>query len=632
MRNDIQALRGVAVLLVVLFHAGIGGLERGFLGVDVFFVISGFLVGGHVFRERSAGTFTFGDFYGRRAKRLLPAAYATLAFTILLMAPLLRAKDFLLLRQDVVATLGFVSNVHFWRSLNYFAGAAELRPLLHTWSLSVEEQFYLVLPIALSLVPARFARGAVLTGLAVSLLACPALADRMPLATFYLLPTRAWELLAGAALAAGALRLDAVERSRWAGPLGVALLAVALCFALDPVHPRGAAILTVAGTVLMLASPVAWFERGPLARALAWVGDLSYSLYLLHWPLLVALRHVWLVKPPVWAVACALVCALLLSWLQFRYIETPWRHRQLSGRQLAARSVGGGVACAALVVLVAAFPGGPASLERQAVDARTAPVRGLVSDCLPVPIGEGMPACASGPEPSVALWGDSFAMHLQPGLAALLPAGRNLLQFTGDNCGATPDFAYIRGGEYNEPWARTCAARNKAMLAYLLRHPEIRTIVVGGSFHYGEPGTAKAVSEGQVRPVDDAAVVAAFRAMTEPLTAARRKVVIVEPAPHAAVDAGACEARAISGLPVWGMASCAFALDEVSDDSRRARSLWQQVAGLPGVTPLPVQSQICPEEMCAPQLHGVLVYGSGNHLSREGSVALMRATGLGSKL
>lgn len=632
MRNDIQSLRGIAVLLVVLFHAGIGGFERGFLGVDVFFVISGFLVGGHVFRERSAGTFTFGDFYGRRAKRLLPAAYATLAFTILLMAPLLRARDFLLLRQDVVATLGFVSNIQFWRSLNYFAGAAELRPLLHTWSLSVEEQFYLVLPLALGLAPARFSRAVLLAGLGLSLLACLALADRMPLATFYLLPTRAWELLAGAALACGAPRLGAVEQSRLAGPLGVMLLAAALCFELDPVHPRGAAILTVAGTVLMLASPVAWFDRGPLARALAWVGDLSYSLYLLHWPLLVALRQVWLGKSPGWAVACALVCALLLSWLQFRYVETPWRHRKLSGRQLAARSVGGGLACAALVVLVAALPGGPASSERQAVDARTAPVRGLVSDCLPVPIGEGFSACASGSQPTVALWGDSFAMHLQPGLAALLPEGRQLLQFTADNCGATPDFAYIRGGEYNEPWAHTCAARNNAMLVYLLGHPEIRTIVVGGSFHYGEPGQAQAVSKGQVTPVDDAAVVAAFRAMTEPLTTAGRKVVIVEPVPHPAFDAGACEARAMAGVPVWGLPGCEFALAAASDESLRARSRWQQVAALPGVTPLPVASQVCPKGSCAPQLQGAFVYGNTNHLSREGSIVLMRAVGLGALL
>ena len=632
MRTDIQGLRGIAVLLVVLFHAGVGGFERGYLGVDIFFVISGFLVGGQVFRERSGGNFSFADFYGRRAKRLLPAAYTTLMFTILMMAPILSATDFLVLRDDVAATLGFVSNIRFWTSLNYFAGAAELRPLLHTWSLSIEEQFYLFLPVALGLLPARFARSAVVVGLLVSAIACFLLSQRMPLASFYLLPTRAWELLAGTALACGAVRMGPALSTRRLGQVGLGLVAAAVWLTIDPVHPRGAAFVAVAGTVFMLASPVIWLEQGRVARLLGWFGDISYSLYLLHWPLLVALRQLYGTDPPGWAVSAALALSLLLSWAQFRFIETPWRSMRLENRELAKRGILGAFACAGLVFLLAWLPFGPSSQARLALEGRASAVRGLTAGCLSVPIGVGMTACASGPEPTVALWGDSFAMHLEPGLAALLPAGRNFLQFTGDNCGATPDFAFIRGGEYHEAWARTCAARNSAMLRYLLQHPELETVIVGGSFHYGEGGSARAISGGLVTSVDEHSVVAAYRAMAEPLMRAGKRVVVVEPIPSPAFDVGRCVVRTLGGLPRLGQQECNFSLEALTDDSRRADEHWQRVSQLPGVTPLPLRGSLCPSGRCTALLGDQLVYGSGNHLSREGSVSLLRVAGLGSKL
>ncbi len=202
-RADIDGLRGVAVLSVLLFHANLG-VPGGYVGVDVFFVISGYLITSWILKTVANGTFTFREFWARRIRRILPASLAMNLSVLVVGYLLMFPKDFKELGESEIANHLFASNVYFWRTSGYFAGPAELKPLLHTWSLAIEEQYYLLFPpvlVALLKQSRQFAFGCLAFAALVSLLACGYFTQTMPSASFYLLPTRAWELLAGSLLA-----------------------------------------------------------------------------------------------------------------------------------------------------------------------------------------------------------------------------------------------------------------------------------------------------------------------------------------------------------------------------------------------------------------------------------------------
>lgn len=205
-RVDIQALRGLAVLLVVFYHAKIGDLAAGYLGVDIFFVISGFLITTLVASGIDRGTFRLRDFYFRRAKRLLPAAYVTFAVTAVLAPWVLNQQELRDFAAQMVGAVTFTGNIVLWQQTGYFSGAAHLKPLLHVWSLAIEEQYYFLLPAALLFIkPTRWLAGAVILA-ALSFGLCIVGEMLAPSPTFYLLPSRVWELLIGSIGALWVLR------------------------------------------------------------------------------------------------------------------------------------------------------------------------------------------------------------------------------------------------------------------------------------------------------------------------------------------------------------------------------------------------------------------------------------------
>ena len=202
-RADIDGLRGIAVLCVVLFHAGVAGFDGGFVGVDIFFVISGYLICGIIQREISEQRFSYAKFYARRARRILPALFVVLLVCFVTAAPVMTGAEMQDFAKSAVANIAAVSNIYFWKSANYFSTSAELKPLMMTWSLSVEEQFYLFFPPVLLLIRRyRWSVGGVLAALtALSLIASVWMTSRNPSTAFFLLPARAWELGIGALLA-----------------------------------------------------------------------------------------------------------------------------------------------------------------------------------------------------------------------------------------------------------------------------------------------------------------------------------------------------------------------------------------------------------------------------------------------
>ena len=360
----------MAVLAVVAFHLFHGGLAGGYLGVDIFFVISGFLITGIIWREVAGHEFSLWRFYERRIRRIAPALLAVLIVVTASASAALLPVDLMGYARSLLATLGFVSNIFFWRDGDYFSRAAGEKPLLHTWSLGIEEQFYILFPLLLILC-ARVRRSWtpwVLAAVTLGSLAANLLALKIGagLPAFFLLPTRAWELGVGALLvfmpAAPPRRL--VEAAAVAGAvvtlaaliLGDTLLPVALPPALPAVLGSALLIWSGSGTPTLIG-------RGMGLRLPVFVGLLSYSLYLWHWPLIVLTQY-WLVRSLTTGEALALtVPMLLLAWLSWRFVERPFRNRALPARQLVIVSAGVTIVLAAAAAALLVTNGLPGRLN-----------------------------------------------------------------------------------------------------------------------------------------------------------------------------------------------------------------------------------------------------------------------------
>lgn len=346
-RPEIDGLRAVAVLAVVFFHAGIG-FPGGYIGVDVFFVISGFLITSLILKDLQEGRFTLANFWERRARRIIPAAVVVVLATLVGGWFLLLPTDYAMLGESALWQAIFGANIYFWRSTNYFAGPADEQPLLHTWSLAVEEQFYLFFPlllVGLFCFP-RFRRRAILllilgTGLLASLLLSVYGVTAHPTPTFYLLPTRAWELLCGAVVAI--LPAAMVPRRRllrallsWAGLAAIVL--PCLLYDRNTLFPGLAAIPPCLGTCLFIVATAASSSDGSRmalpgamlsCRPVVFVGLISYSLYLWHWPLF-AFSHYWALEPLSVTYRVGLVGAAFgLAVVSWRFVEMPFRARHL---------------------------------------------------------------------------------------------------------------------------------------------------------------------------------------------------------------------------------------------------------------------------------------------------------------
>jgi peptidoglycan/LPS O-acetylase OafA/YrhL len=370
-RPDIDGLRAVAVLLVLGFHVNAPQLRGGFVGVDVFFVISGYLIAGIIARQIDQGRFTIAGFYERRARRILPALFVVLAASAALASFYLLPGELVAYGKSLVGASFSYSNFYFAFNSSYFDEPAQMKPLLHTWSLAVEEQFYLLLPILL-LLAARWktrTRSAVLLLLVASSFAWSVWASyRNPVDAFYLPMSRAWELMLGSILAVGSVP---AIRPRWARE-GAALLGLAAIvyaatsFTNETPFPGAWALLPCGGCFLMIA---AGRHGGSLtAKVLSWrpvtfVGLISYSVYLYHWPLIVFTRMgflPWIPRGNRSYAVTILVASLLLGTLSWLLVERPFRtgvFKKMSRPQLFG-TCAGGIAFASSLGLIAILSGG----------------------------------------------------------------------------------------------------------------------------------------------------------------------------------------------------------------------------------------------------------------------------------
>lgn len=335
-------MRAVAVIAVVLFHFGVPGFTGGFVGVDVFFVISGYLITSIIWNQRQAGRFSFVEFWARRARRILPALFVMIIAVLAVGWFLLAPKDYEELGRSVRYQVLFVSNILFMRQDGYFDVASDLKPMLHTWSLAVEEQFYIIFPLLLTLLSSRLKHwrmalfGVLLVSFGLSVWAV----SHHPEKAFFLLPMRAWELLAGAMLAvapkhAWRLKPMAAQLLSLLG-MGMILLAV-FGYNKSTPFPGAAALLPVLGVVLVI------FANGHRetvvgqflsSRLMVGFGLISYSWYLWHWPVFVFSSYASVEEPSALDSAGLILLTLVLGYLSWKFVETPLRERRLlAGRR-----------------------------------------------------------------------------------------------------------------------------------------------------------------------------------------------------------------------------------------------------------------------------------------------------------
>jgi peptidoglycan/LPS O-acetylase OafA/YrhL len=635
LRQDIQALRGYAVLIVVLYHAGLAFTGGGFLGVDVFFVISGYLITRLIANAMARGEFTFAWFYYRRARRLLPAAYVTFAAVAVAAPFFLGATELLDFRGQLVGAIAFAENIVLWRQAGYFEGAAELKPLLHVWSLSLEEQYYFLLPALMFFLPRRWWRGAAIVLAVGSLVLCLWLVQRKAIATFYLLPTRGWEL------ALGSIAALLPPGERWARAMRVAFWPALAAMLLVPawrlsgVHPGPDALLVCLATAIVILRRHPWLEQGPALRPLAYVGDISYSLYLVHWPLFAFLHNVWMgeggVEAPLsWRVGLALASFPLAAALH-RWVEEPWRHAPPEASRL--RFAGVFAACS-LALVAGSFVLTALSLPARDYAHERRPNHGLDASCISTGRFEPLPACRTSAMPDTLVWGDSYAMHLVGAVAQ----SRQVVQATRNACapllGLAPMERLPKAG-YDRGWAADCIAYNDSVLDYLRRTPSVRTVVVSSIFEQmlddanfslleREPG-------GGLRPMDaaQAPVQAALARTVAQVRALGRQVVLVAPPPKGGFDMGTCVERLQSGLPVLGVAAdCSISPGAYLASNEPVVRFVRDAAARADVGLIDFEACLCREGSCRTTLGDVLVYADGGHFSHAGAVQVAETCGI----
>ena len=484
-RRDIDGLRAIAVVPVLLFHAHVAPFSGGFVGVDVFFVISGYLISGILAREMERGEFSVTRFYERRARRILPALFAMIAFVLVTASWLYLPGDFEGVPRSALMTLAFLPNIWFFTQTGYFGGGADTMPLLHCWSLGVEEQFYIGFPLLLWLIARYAPRSRIIIVAAVALISFAwawwTQYDGDGFA-FYLLPPRAWELFAGALLAIGAVPELRSRRTRELLSLaGLVLIGYAV-FGYDrqTPFPGLTAILPVAGSMALLhCAPGTLTGRVLSLRPLVAIGLISYSLYLWHWPLVVFAEYVHDAPLSGFWSAGMIAASLFVGWASWRFIERPFRNPTRVSRQRIFALSGAGMAILASGA-AAMLPLGGWEARFSSDVARMASAKGDVSPvrdlCLGGRTGGDDPACTFGPAPAAPtalLWGDSHGVELAWVLGqAMARHGGTLMERTSGSCPPIVGYA-----QPNQP---ACPRFNANVMAMLSRTPSIRRVYLAG--------------------------------------------------------------------------------------------------------------------------------------------------------
>lgn len=535
-RADIDGLRAIAVLSVLLFHAFPNALPGGYVGVDVFFVISGYLITGIILPLQQGGTFRFSDFYGRRVRRLAPALLTVLSVAFLVGWLVLLPDEYVYFSLNVVRSLLFMLNFFYAREIDYFDAAAELNPLLHLWSLAVEEQFYFFWPVFLLMVLRFFAKRLMLMVCAsvVFFFAVAVLISAIsPEMAFYLAPTRAWELALGAACAVAggaARRLHGFFSGLFAFVLGASLL---LLNGQLPMQPLWLLLPTLATVLIIASGPAAYLNRSVLSnKFLVLIGLISYPLYLWHWPLLALLNLTEGGAQSFGMRIAALLVSFFMAYITWRWVELPVR--KLGAKKILAMMFVVWVLLmmfAALVLEKKGFPERVSGAELFDAQRLEWPMHLRVSEACKKSQGisslsfclEASGASSSGPY--TALVGDSFSNQYFYGLSFMFARSQlELVNLGRHSCAPVRGIAEFRPD-------KDCSAMEQA-LNKLVNDSNVNVVMLASSWS----GTSAYVSRS-----DDFR--SSLEATVEEFLNAGKKVILIGSSPLHLSNPARCAAR-----------------------------------------------------------------------------------------
>ncbi|MFT3732062.1 MAG: acyltransferase family protein [Hyphomicrobium sp.] len=610
-RPDLDGLRGIAVLAVVAYHLDLPFASGGFVGVDVFFVLSGYLITRLIAAELQTGDFSIARFYERRIRRIVPALVFVCACTTAVAVTFLLPDELLRYAKSLIATAFSVSNIWFYAHSGYFDAVSGSQPLLHTWSLGIEEQFYIVFPLMLMAVYRWWpqALGKIIwLAFTASLIASIVFLPQHPLATFYLLHARAWELLTGAVVALGLVPPPASRaQSEAAATLGIAAIAVSIfAYTTKTPFPGAAALLPCIGTAMAIWAGERSGARATSAlsfRPLTWLGLISYSLYLWHWPLIVFTKLAMSGPLHLEHQVAIAVIAVVFATGTWYFIEQPFRRRGPAGFSRAeifkggALSLGALTAAAAGLITLNGMPQRfPASvLEIDAARADSSPLRAKChydfklqhsydDTCI---IGDSV-------APSVIVYGDSHGAELSAVLGDIAKARHaSIRQVTASGCPPAVGFSF--------PNDDHCERYNAAIIDRLSSISPttvvLATYALGWNREYPE----------QFLPAMERSIAA--------LRSAGHRVIVVGPVPDMP-DAASIPA-AVARWTAKGRDPKDFSFP--AKDLGELEARLSAIATANGAIFVPISPQFCSETRCKPYADGAVLYFDNNHLSMSGA-------------
>lgn len=626
-RGEIDGLRSFAILPVLFYHAGFNWMPGGFLGVDVFFVISGFLITSLLVNELgSTGRLSITGFYERRARRLLPALFTVMAVSYVAFWFVLPGGQWPVFNESLRWILAFSSNIFFLGKSGYFDADIELNPMVHTWSLAIEEQFYLLFPLILWLlwrfVSKRYFIGilTVIALISISLAQLNYVQD--PTSTFYLIQFRAWELVAGSLVAMALANAKRISYSNqlWSFVGLAALTASMFLGTFELAHPGFITLIPIVGTMLVIAfaGPDTLTHKILTTKALVWIGLISYSTYLWHQPVFAFFRALQAHEPQPTDFLPLIALSLVLAWATWKFVETPFRNRARFKRKTIFALTGAMIVSVLSVTVVAALPS--VQLHRGSFNTN----KGLDDVCETFLDNE--PRCVSGLNPNTLLWGDSHAMHL----ANALEAGEQPVSFVQQTLAGCPpilDVAQQKEG-LGAAFGEQCLKHNVDTFEWLGRHPEIKYVILSSPWYTVLNDKVKLYhSDGSVHPDS---VLAWSQFETTLLTIKQLGVlpVVVLPTPNNGEDHEKC-VQVITAQK-GNLSECDFPISANKRTALNKRIVdFTQKLGIPHFE---LTSVMCPNDVCVVTNGDVSLYLDEGHLSREGSTFIGEKFNIGQTL
>ena len=635
-RPDIDGLRAIAVLSVIAFHASSRIISGGFAGVDIFFVISGFLISSIILKGLENNAFSFATFYSRRIRRIFPALITVLSASWLIGWFVLLPDEFQQLGKHIASSTVFISNFVLNSESGYF-DATELKPLLHLWSLGIEEQFYLIYPLILYLAwRMRLNLIGIILGLAlISFVLNIARITDYPSSTFYFPQTRFWELLAGGVLAyitlrrttsgwsiSALLRIRNQKQARNMASIAGGLLILGALFGLnqDMAFPGWWALLPVSGAFLLIgAGPGAWLNRTVMTRkSLVFIGVISYPLYLWHYPLLAFVRIIEYGNPSPWLIFAAMIAGFPLAWLTYRLIEHPLRFN------LRKRVLWGLIVTMVLIGLVGQYTKNKHGFGDRFKDPGLAPLTETVSaSSTPGGCPKGAPAsmtaCAVNDKnipPTAVLIGDSHAGHFYFGLNEYLKKqGENSMVMWQGTC--PPIYGIDVPGK--------CKGAQRDALDYAINTPSVHTVFLAfqGRQYTGSEDNVKLTSLLNPDETDRTKIFSMGLDLTiEKLLAAHKNVVFILDDPNLNFEPKTCYykrpfTQQTAKTPCGIKRSVA---EERNDTSRQLLKAAQ--VKYPSIHLFDTFNYLCDKEYCYAIIDNTRMYSDNNHLTKQGSFYL----------